>query len=214
MKYQGPTSNDVLLGVVLVCGVVLAVVDGEHILKTQLPTGWDEALYINDVCAERFILAKQGVLALAKSLISLARHIPPGYRMAAIPTFLIMEPNPALLKAVALASLVFSAVILFFAGRQIASPTAGAMWASAFSFSVGPFMAETYFGTEATLYPAVADFLPFASTSNRCQNSRGHGRFQTDESTRRRYPQRYARALPVHSRHGELDWPKADSLFL
>jgi 4-amino-4-deoxy-L-arabinose transferase-like glycosyltransferase len=159
MKCQLQRASAALIGIVLVCGAFLAIVDGEHIRMHQLPTGWDETLYINDVCAERFILAKDGVIRLAKSFISLSRYIPPGYRMAAIPTFLVADPTPPVLKALAFASLTLTAIVLFLAGRQIASAAAGMLWAGAFSFSVGPYMADTYFGTEITLYPAVAGCL-------------------------------------------------------
>jgi hypothetical protein len=53
----------------------------------------------------------------------------------------------------------FSAVILFFAGRQIANYGIGIIWSITFSFSVAPFRAAAYFGTETTLYPAVAGCL-------------------------------------------------------
>lgn len=159
MRYQLRTASGALVGTILVCALVLAIVGGERIKRDRFPSGWDEAQYINHVCTERFMLTQEGVLRFAKSLITLSKNIPPGYRMAAVPLFVIAKPTPALLKTFAFISFILSAVILFFAGRQIASAEAGLVWASAFSFSVGPYITASYFGTETTLYPAVAGCL-------------------------------------------------------
>ena len=148
-------SQAIIVSFALCCGLTLVVVAGVRIIEHPLPTGWDETSYVNDVCAERFILAKDGLARFAKSLIFLTPHIPPGYRIAAIPTFLL-APGPQILRTVAVVSLLLSAAILFFAVREIASLTAGVISSTFFALSAAPFGAETVFGTETTLYPAVA----------------------------------------------------------
>ena len=55
-----------------------------------------------------------------------------------------------------LASLLFTALLLFFAGREVAGTTAGVVWAAAIGFASGTLQAELQFGTETTLYPAIA----------------------------------------------------------
>jgi hypothetical protein len=154
MKHIG-LPQAVIVAFALGCGLTLAVIAGVRIIEHPLPTGWDETSYVNDVCAERFILAKDGLVRFAKSLIFLTPHIPPGYRIAAIPTFLL-APGPQILKAMAVVSLLLSAAILFFAIREIATFTAGVISSTFCALSAGTFMAEMYFGTETTLYPAVA----------------------------------------------------------
>jgi hypothetical protein len=159
MTYHLRTAGGALMGAVFVCSLILAIVDGEHIIRNKLPSSWDEAYYINDVCTEHFLLRREGLWKFAKSFISISPQTPPGYRMAAVPTLLVAEPNPIILKTLAAVSFIFSAAILFFAGRQIGNPGTGLVWSSAFAFSVGPFHAAAYFGTETTLYPAVAGCL-------------------------------------------------------
>jgi len=149
-----PAIYGALVGAALLCGLILTVVDGERIRREWLPSGWDETAYIVRVCTDRSILKEQG---LVQYLIHLGnRGTPPAFRVAAFPVIFLTDPNPVLLRSVALLSLMLSALLLFLAGQQIASVGAGIIWASAFAFSTGPFLASMRFGTETTLYPAIA----------------------------------------------------------
>jgi 4-amino-4-deoxy-L-arabinose transferase-like glycosyltransferase len=72
---------------------------------------------------------------------------------------LASEPSPAILRWVSLLSLALTALLLFLSGKEISGASAGLLWASGFSFSVGAFWGAWNFGTETTLYPALAGCL-------------------------------------------------------
>jgi hypothetical protein len=149
----------ILPGAAILGALVLACVGISHIRANRFPASWDEAEYFDRVCLDRSVLENRGAVQFAKRLVRDDRSRPPGYRIAAFPAELLTPPGPAILRSLALAALLVSAAVLFMAGREIAGTGAGVLWASLFLFSVGPFRASLYFGTETTLYPAVAGCL-------------------------------------------------------
>ena len=149
----------ILPGAALFGALVLACVGVGHLRKNRFPVSSDEAHYIDLICLDRSVLENQGLVQFTKRLVLDDSKRPPGYRMAAFPAELLTQPSPAILRSLALASLFFSASLLFIAGREVAGTAAGILWASLFLFSVGPFRASLNFGTETTLYPAVAGCL-------------------------------------------------------
>ena len=149
----------ILPGAAAFGALVLACVGVGHLRENRFPISADEAHYTDLVCLDRSVLENQGLVQFAKRLLLDDRQRPPGYRIAAFPAELLTQPGPVILQSLALAALFFSALLLFLAGREIAGTAAGILWASLFLFSVGPIRASLNFGTETTLYPAVAGCL-------------------------------------------------------
>ncbi len=142
--------------VVLACSLLLLIAGARHIVRHPLPIGWDESVYVNHVAEDRHAILRGGPLAWAKQIAWSDRIRPPGYRLAAAPLSLLGEPTPRRLRVAALASLVLTGALLFLAGRLVAGAAAGALWGAGFAFAASPFRADLLFGTEITLYPALA----------------------------------------------------------
>lgn len=154
------TSGRILAAAALLCGVVLVSIDAKFSITRTFPDDYDETYYINELCADRSIVLKQGLVGFAKHLVLAEDRIrPPGYRLAGFLVGLASEPSPAILRSLSLLSLFVTALLLFLSGKEISGTNAGIVWASAFSFSAGAFSTALDFGTEITLYPALAGCL-------------------------------------------------------
>jgi hypothetical protein len=139
------------------CCLVLVIIDARNAVIRVFPDDYDETYYINEVCADRSILMKQGLVGFAKHFLNSDSSRLPGYRLAGFFVSLASEPGPATLRSLSLLSLLATAFLLFLSGKEISGTNAGIVWASAFSFSAGTFSAALNFGTEtAFLYPALA----------------------------------------------------------
>ena len=151
------TSTVILAGSAVLCSVILVCIDAKlHLLGTY-PDHYDEANYINQVCADYSILKKEGLIEFASHFISPGALQPPGFRLAGFFAALAGEPTMPILRSLSLLSLFVTALLLFLSGKEISGTKAGIVWASAFSFSMGVFAAAFWFGTEATfLFPALA----------------------------------------------------------
>jgi 4-amino-4-deoxy-L-arabinose transferase-like glycosyltransferase len=134
-------------------------IDAKFNITRPFPDDYDETYYINEVCADRSILMNQGLVEFARHFVLSDGIRPPGYRLAGFLGGLTSEPSPATLRSLSLLSLLVTALLLFLSGKEISGTNAGIVWASAFSFSAGTFSTALNFGTETTLYPALAGCL-------------------------------------------------------
>jgi len=153
------TSGMILVTAALFCGLLLVSIDAKFSIIRPFPDDYDETAYINQLCADRSIVMTQGLVGFAKQLVSEDVIRPPGYRLAGFLVGLASKPSPAILRSLSLLSLFVTALVLFLTGKEISGTNAGILWASAFSFSAGAFWAALNFGTETTLYPALAGCL-------------------------------------------------------
>jgi hypothetical protein len=124
-----------------------------------LPTDWDETVYVDETCLDQEVLREEGFSEYLKILISEDRWRPPAYRVAAFPLEIVSDISPVILRSLTLLSFAFTALLLFLTGREVSSISAGIVWAGGFALSAGAFSADLYFGTETTLYPAIAGCL-------------------------------------------------------
>jgi 4-amino-4-deoxy-L-arabinose transferase-like glycosyltransferase len=154
------TSYRILLAGALFCSLILVCADAKYGIIRQFPDDYDETYYINEVCTDRSIVMKQGLVGFARQLVfSEDKWRPPGYRLAGFLVGLASEPSPAILRLLSLLSLALTALILFLSGKEISGKSAGLLWASGFAFSMGVFSTAWNFGTETTLYLALAGCL-------------------------------------------------------
>jgi hypothetical protein len=151
--------SGILVAAALLCGLILVYVGAEYSITHPFPDDYDETHYINEVCADRSVAIKQGLAGFAKHLVSEDRWRPPGYRLAGFLGGIAGEPSPTILRSLSLLSLFVTALLLFLSGKEISSTNAGILWASVFAFSAGAFLAVLNFGTEITLFPALAGCL-------------------------------------------------------
>ena len=133
--------------------------DAKYGIIRPFPDDYDETSYNNQVCADRSIVMKQGLVGFARQLVPENKERPPGYRLAGFLVGFAGQPTPAILRLISLLSLALTALLLFLSGKEICGTSAGLLWASGFSFSVGAFWGAWNFGTETTLYPALAGCL-------------------------------------------------------
>ena len=160
MKAPRSTPTFLLLAsTALLCAVILGFANVSHNIQTRLPTGWDETEYVNQTCLDQEVLRKEGFSEYLKVLISADKWRPPAYRMAAFPLEIVTEISPVILRTLTLGSFAFTALLLCLTGREVSSISAGITWAVAFSLSAGAYSADLFFGTETTLYPAIAGCL-------------------------------------------------------
>ena len=146
-----------MLPVAAIIGAFLLLGSGIHYtVRHSLPVGWDEPMYLNQVRFDRDTLLAQGPLVFARKQIGTEPWRPPAYRLVAAPVALLAEPTAPTLRLLSLASLLLASVLLLLAGREVAGSAAGILWAAGFGMAVGPFEADLLFGTEVTLYPALA----------------------------------------------------------
>jgi 4-amino-4-deoxy-L-arabinose transferase-like glycosyltransferase len=153
------TSGTILAAAALFCGVVLVSIDAKFNIIRPFPDDYDETSYINEVCADRSILMNQGLVEFARHFVLSPSIRPPGYRLAGFFAGLASEPGPAILRSLSLLSLFVTGLLLFLSGKEISDTNAGIVWASAFAFSMAAVSAALNFGTETTLYPALAGSL-------------------------------------------------------
>jgi Dolichyl-phosphate-mannose-protein mannosyltransferase len=154
------TSVRILAAAALFCGLILTFIDTKFTIMRPFPDDYDETNYINEACADRSILVKQGLVEFARHFVLSASIRPPGYRLAGFFAGLVSEPGPAVLRSLSLLSLFVTGLLLFLSGKEISGTDAGIVWASAFAFSMGAVSAALNFGTETTfLYPALAGSL-------------------------------------------------------
>jgi hypothetical protein len=147
-----------LAAAALFCGLVLISIDAKFNIIRPFPDDYDETSYINDVCADRLIVMKQGLVEFARHFVLSPNLRPPGYRIAGFFVGLVSEPGPAILRSLSLLSLFVTALLLFLSGKEISGTKAGIVWASGFASSMGAVSAALNFGTETTfLYPALAE---------------------------------------------------------
>lgn len=159
MKWSN-TSSGILAAAALFCGLILAFIDTKFTIMRPFPDDYDETDYINEVCADRSIVMKQGLVEFARHFVLSPNLRPPRYRLAGFFVGLASEPGPAILRSLSLLSLFVTALLLFLSGKEISGTSAGIVWASAFAFSMGAVSAALNFGTETTfLYPALAGSL-------------------------------------------------------
>jgi 4-amino-4-deoxy-L-arabinose transferase-like glycosyltransferase len=156
---QSIMSRRILGAAAIFCGLLLVFIDAKFGIIRPFPDAYDETKYVNDVCADRSIAVNQGLVGFAKGVLSEDRIRPPAYRLAGFLVGLASEPSPAMLRWLSLLSLFVTALLLFVSGTEISGTHAGILWGSAFSFSVGVFSTVLNFGTETTLYPAIAGCL-------------------------------------------------------
>ena len=127
-----------------------------YVTRHQFPIGYDETMYVNQVLFDREVLVDQGPLVFARKQVGTETWRPPGYRLAAAPVALIARTETTTLRALSLASLVVTALLLFGAGHELAGVSAGLAWSLAVGCANGSLYSELLFGTEVTLFPAIA----------------------------------------------------------
>jgi hypothetical protein len=141
------------------CAVLLLGAALRYIVRHPLPIGYDEAMYVNQVLFDRDVLLNDGLVAFARKQVGTETWRPPGYRLAAAPVALLAGPSTPALRLLSMGSLLLTALLLFLAGREITGLTVGVVWAAAVGLASGPLRGDVLFGTETTLYPAIAGAL-------------------------------------------------------
>jgi hypothetical protein len=148
--------SDSLKWVLLASAMLVLASAIRYATRHHLPIGYDETMYVNQVLFDRDVLVEQGPLVFARKQVGTETWRPPGYRLAAAPVSLLAGGSAVALRSLSLVSLGLMTILLFAAGRELAGTAAGITWAGAASLAPGILVTDLQFGTEVTLYPAIA----------------------------------------------------------
>lgn len=141
------------------CLIIIIVLFAVLLARRPLATNPDEALYIRQAIQDQQAFREGGVTAVRVAVTYYAGGRPPAYRLFAVPVGLAFGTTPRTLRVAMTASFLLTLVLIYLAGRTSAGTTTGVLSVALFGLAAGPFWTASAFGTEATLYPALAALL-------------------------------------------------------
>jgi hypothetical protein len=126
-----------------------------YVTRHQFPIGYDETMYVNQVLFDREVLVDQGPLVFARKQVGTETWRPPGYRLAAAPVASSRGPRPR--RSARFRWLRSSSPRCCSSGRAMNSRGVHRpRWSLAVGCATGSLYSDLQFGTEVTLFPAIA----------------------------------------------------------
>jgi 4-amino-4-deoxy-L-arabinose transferase-like glycosyltransferase len=155
---SGSAGRFMLLFAVVVMAVLFAAVI-RWALAHPLGVHWDEAEYFNDVQIDVHRLQSGMLLKFAGRILVKSWGRPPAFRLLADPLLALFGFHTFTARLISLVCYGFSACFVYLTVRRVASQAAAAMAALVFALSPEVVSASAFFGTDTSLYLAVAAML-------------------------------------------------------